>query len=175
MFEDTLELAENKLLLLYIFSKMKFSVSNNQITQIILENNFINYFTLQQYMTELVATNFIATLEEDNKHKYIITDKGKKVLSLFEDRISKDKLDQIDNYLKKQMENIKKEVTCTADYTIDDRNNFVVDLKALENDSLLIDLKVSVGSNKQARELCTKWKSNSSKLYNEIINILINE
>lgn len=175
MFEDTLELAENKLLLLYIFSKMKFSLSNTQITQIILENNFINYFTLQQYLTELVSANFIMNLEEDNKHKYSITDKGKKVLSLFEERISKDKLDKIDSYLKKHMENIKKEVTCTADYTIDDKNNFIVDLKALENDSLLMDLKVSVGSNKQARELCTKWKNNSSKLYNEIINILISE
>lgn len=175
MFEDTLELAENKLLLLYIFSKMKFSVTNNQITQIILENNFINYFTLQQYMTELVATNFIITLEEDNKHKYLITDKGKKVLSLFIERISKDKLSQIDSYLERQMENIKKEVTVTADYTIENKNNFVVNLKVLENDSLLMDLKLSVGSNKQARELCSKWKNNSSKLYNEIINTLINE
>ena len=43
MFEDTLELAENKLLLLYIFDKIKIPITNNKITQIILENNFINY------------------------------------------------------------------------------------------------------------------------------------
>ncbi len=174
MCKDTLELAENKLLLLYIFSKMKFSVSNTQITQIILENNFINYFTLQQYLTELVSANFIINIKEGNRHKYSITNKGKKVLSLFQERISKNKIDKIDDYLKKHMDNIKKEVTCTADYTIDNKNNFIVDLRALENDLLLIDLKLSVGSNKQARELCTKWKNNSSKLYNEIINILIN-
>lgn len=41
MFEDALELAENKLLLLYIFYKIKLPISNIQITQIILLCNNI--------------------------------------------------------------------------------------------------------------------------------------
>ncbi|MEG2354050.1 MAG: DUF4364 domain-containing protein, partial [Clostridium sp.] len=35
MYEDTLELAENKLLLLYIIDKIKIPVSNIQLTDIV--------------------------------------------------------------------------------------------------------------------------------------------
>lgn len=175
MFENTLELAENKLLLLYIFNKVKFPISNNQITQIILENNLINYFTLQQYLTELVSSNFIEYTDETNNHRFIITDKGIKVLSLFRNRISNNKIEIINRYLENQLENIKKEVTVTADYTIERKDNFIVNLKALENDSILIDIKINVCSNKQAKDLCQKWKSNSSELYNKIMQLLIND
>lgn len=175
MFEDTLELAENKLLLLYIFDKIKFPVSNNQITQIVLENNFINYFTLQQYLNELVSSNFLKYISESGNHRFLITEKGIKVLSLFKNRISNSKMEIIDNYLKKEIDSIKKEVTVTADYTIEQNDNFIVNLKAVENDSILIDLKINVGSNKQARSLCEKWKNNCSDLYGKIIQILIDD
>ncbi|GLC28740.1 DUF4364 family protein [Clostridium omnivorum] len=173
MFEDTLELAEHKLLLLYIFNKIKFPISKNQITQIILENNFINYFTLQQYISELLSSGFLVQIMDDNKHRLNITDKGNKVLSLFESRLSQNKKDAIDAYLKNHLQNIKKEVTVSADYTIEGSNNFIVNLRAFENNVILIDLKLNVASNKQARELCDKWKSNSSDLYNKIVQLLI--
>ncbi len=175
MFEDTLELAENKLLLLFIFKKIKFPVSNNQITQIILENNFINYFTLQQYLTELLSSNFLKYTDETGNHRFVITEKGIRVLSLFENRISEDKMKAVDDYLSEKINNIKKEVTVTADYTIENKGNFIVNLKALENDSILIDIKLNVGSNKDARDLCHKWKNDSSELYNKIIQLLIND
>lgn len=174
MFEDTLELAENKLLLLFIFKKIKFPVSNNQITQIILENNFINYFTLQQYLNELLSSNFLKYTDETGNHRIIITEKGIKVLSLFENRISQDKMDAVEDYLNKEIKNIKKEVTITADYTLGKKGNFIVNLKAIENDSILIDIKLNVGSNKDAKDLCHKWKNNSSELYDKIIQLLIN-
>ncbi|AKA71816.1 DUF4364 family protein [Clostridium scatologenes] len=174
MFEDTLELAENKLLLLFIFKKIKFPVSNNQITQIILENNFINYFTLQQYLNELISSNFLKYTDETGNHRIVITEKGIKVLSLFENRISQDKINAVEDYLNKEIKNIKKEVTITADYTIGKKGNFIVNLKAIENDSILIDIKLNVGSNKDAKDLCHKWKNNSSELYNKIIQLLIN-
>ena len=172
MQDNTLELAENKLLLLYVINEIKLSVSNNQLTQIILENNFINYFTLQQYISELVVSNFLEYIETNQKHRLIITNEGVRTLNLFINRISNTKKETIDGYLRKQMDNIKKEITITSDYTIEKENNFIVDLKAMENDLILIDIKLNVASNKQARDLCSKWKNNSSDLYSKIIQLL---
>ncbi|MCM0650635.1 DUF4364 family protein [Clostridium swellfunianum] len=173
MFGDTSELAENKLLLLYIFDKIKLPISNIQITQIILENNFINYFTLHQYISELVASKFLEYAGEESKHRLVITETGSKVLSMFGERLSKNKIETIDKYLKSNLEKIKKEVTVSADYTIENDNNYIVNLKAMENKIILIDLKVNVPTNKQARELCSKWKNNSAELYNNIMRQLI--
>ena len=61
MFEYNQELAENKLLLLYIFDKIQLPVSNNLITEIVLENNLFNYFHIQQYLSELVTSDFFST------------------------------------------------------------------------------------------------------------------
>lgn len=175
MYEDTLELAENKLLLLYIIDNIKMPISNTQLTDIVLENNFLNYFTLQQYIFELTSSNFIKSIEKEGKIRIGITERGSKILSMFFNRISPSKIKVIDDYLEKHIQNIKRQLTITADYTIDDNNSFIVNLGAAENESILIDLKLTVGSNKEARKLCSKWKENCSDLYTKLIEILIDE
>lgn len=172
MYENTLELAENKLLLLYIIYSIKLPISNNQLTQIILENNFINYFTLQQYLSELESAGFTKYTQKDGKQRLIITDKGSKVLIMFKGRISAAKISVIDSYLDKNMNQIKNETTVISDYTIEKDNNFIVNLKVTENDQIIIDLKINVPSKKHAMNLCSKWKEDSSQIYNDIMNLL---
>lgn len=175
MFDNTVDLAESKLMLLYIFSKIRFPISNNQITQIILENNLMNYFILQQYISELISADFLEYTRDNEKSRLLITQNGSEVLSLFQNRISSEKTEELDDYLNKHMDNIKREVTVTADYTIEHKNNFIVNLKAVENNSIIIDIKLNVASNKQARDICHKWKSNSSHIYSKLMELLINE
>jgi predicted transcriptional regulator len=173
MFDDTLELAENKLLLLYILERIKLPVSKNQITEIVLKNNFLNYFTLQQYISELIAAGFIEYTEVSGKNRLTVTSKGHKVLDMFLNRLSEDKTKIVDLYIEENINTIKQQIDLTADYTIANNNSFTVNLKAVEKGITLIDLKLNVVSNKQARDICTRWKNNSSELYNEIINILV--
>ena len=84
------QLAENKLLLLYILNKMNLSLSSIQITQIVLENTDINYFTLQRYIDELSKNNLIAKNLTQGKALYSITKEGKNTLDLFNSRLPKD-------------------------------------------------------------------------------------
>ncbi|MEG0774940.1 DUF4364 family protein [Clostridium sp.] len=175
MFEDSLNLAENKLILLYIFHKVNLPIPNIQLSQIVLENNFMNYFTLQQYIVELVESNLLTKISDKGKDRLVISESGKKVLNLFENRISYSNLQQLNEYIENKLPSIKKELTVTADYTIENNNSYVVSLIASENDIVLMDLKVSLASNKQARDLCHKWNSNSSDLYNKIIHLLLED
>lgn len=175
MFENSAELAENKLLLLYILQVLKRPISNSQLTEIILENNLINYFTLQQYISELVASGFSSYEEINDKKLLTITKKGENVLSFFKDRISPSKLNILDNYIKDTIDLIKKELTIQSDYTLTKNDNFLVDLRALEDNVTLMELKLSVPSKSQAASLCKRWKENPSELYNKIINLLFTE
>jgi len=172
MFDSTLELAENKLLLLYIVNRLDFPVSNAQITELILENNLMNYFTLQQYIDELTSSGFLIYKDMDGSKRLSITEKGKNVLELFLDRISPAKYKKAEGYITDHWEIIKKELTVSADYTIEGKNNFIVSLKATEKDRLLMDIKFNVASNQQARELCTRWKDHCPELYAKIAGIL---
>lgn len=175
MYENSAELAENKLLVLYVIKSLRQPISKTQLTEIILENNFINYFTLQQYISELEGSEFVGYVEKNNKKLITITPKGENVLSIFNDRISPIKRDIIDNYISKTIDNIKKELTIHSDYTIDKNNSFIVTLKALEDETLLMDLKISVPTKKQATTLCSKWKENPSDIYTKIVQVLFND
>ena len=175
MYESSSELAENKLLMLYVLKSIKEPISNTQLTEIILENNFMNYFTFQQYLAELAESKFVKYQEANDKKLLILTEKGDNVLSLFKDRISPSKISIIDVYIKDKIVSIKKELTIHADYTLGDSDNsFIVDLKAIEDQTLLMELKLSVPTKNQATSICSKWKENPSEIYTNIINILIN-
>ena len=50
------ELAENKLILLYILDKLNMPVSNLQLTKIVMENKLMNYFIFQQFLDEIVQS-----------------------------------------------------------------------------------------------------------------------
>ena len=175
MYENSAELAENKLLVLYVTDSLKCAITNTQLTEIILENNFINYFTLQQYISELISSDFLRYEIVNEKNLIRITEKGANTLSFFSDRISSIKKKIIDDYLLSIRDSIKKELTIHSNYTIGRDNLFIVDLQALENDNLLMSLKVSVPSKKQAISLCTRWKENPSDIYNKIMNSLFND
>ena len=175
MFENTTELAENKLLILYILNSLKGPISNNQLTEIVLENNLMNYFTLQQYISELETSEFFKYENHNDKKLLTITEKGENVLSFFKDRISPSKISVLDDYLSKKIATIKKELTIQSDYTPIKDDIFLVELKAFEDDSVLIDLKISVPSKKHAVSLCSNWKNNYSSIYTEIINLLITD
>lgn len=173
MFDNSIELAEFKLLVLFIINRVDMPISKSKITEIILENNFINFFTLQQYMDELLESSLLKYKEDEDKSKIVITEEGKGVLSLFKNRIDPEKVLQVDLYLKGKLNKIKDEISISGDYTIDD-NNYIVKLKAKEKKLILMELKLSVASKKQANDLIKLWKENSSDVYNKIIQIFIN-
>ncbi|WP_294376057.1 DUF4364 family protein [uncultured Clostridium sp.] len=174
MYESSSELAENKLLMLYVLKAIHEPISNTQLTEIILENNFINYFTFQQYLSELEEAKFVEYHKTNDKNLLVLTKQGDTVLSLFKSRLSQSKTSIIDQYIKEKIEAIKKELTIHADYTLGDNDSFIVDLKAVENQALLMELKLSVPSKNQAVAICNKWKDNPSDIYNSIINTFIN-
>lgn len=175
MFENSSDLAENKLLILYILKTLKEPISNSQLTDLVLENSFINYFTLQEYLTELEDAEFIAYKQIKNKDLITLTEKGENVLSFFGNRISPTQKELFDNYIADKIDTIKKELYIQSDYFPTKDNNFLVDLKAFEGDSILMDLKLSVPSKKHAITLCNKWQNSSSDIYNEIINYLLKD
>ena len=59
MFENSSEeLASHKLLILYILDKINMDLTNSQITQVVLETEMMNYFSLQQFYLSLWNLNF---------------------------------------------------------------------------------------------------------------------
>lgn len=174
MIFDTGILADKKLLILYLLSRMDIPLTKTQVTSAVLENNLIDFFTFQQCISELEETGLIKQVAYQKKQCYATTDNGKKTVDVFAHRISKNTSEIINNYIAKNKDTLKKESQVIAEYSKMGDKEYVVNLKVIEKELVLIDLKLSVVSAKQAKLICEKWKGSSEKIYSQLISSLIN-
>lgn len=174
VFDDKSKSALNKLIVLYILDRIEISITNAQITDIILVNNIINYFSLQECIAELEKSDLVKLEENQGQHTFQISEAGQRAVTSFINRIPKSNKTLINDYILKNKDRIKKESEIFADFTKNNENEYVVNLKVVENEIILIDLKLNVVSAKQARHICDKWNSSSSKIYGQIMDSLIN-
>ncbi len=88
MFENSSEeLAYHKLLILYILEKIKMDLTNSQITQVVLETEMMNYFSLQQLLSQLMESKFLTTYKDSDREYYALTQRGVESLEYFFNRI----------------------------------------------------------------------------------------
>lgn len=173
--ENTEELAQNKLLLLYIIKRSNKSLTNSQITEFVLEKNYMNYFLIQQYLSELIESNFVELIKEDDVEIYHILNKGQITLNYFEERIPVKIKEELDKEFFKKEEEQKKETQVVAEYFQKGESHYVVNLKLVENEETLFSLYLNVATISQAEMVCNTWKNNTEFIYQNFINILVNE
>ncbi len=166
------EVVENKLILLYLIDKINVPVSNLQITKLILENKFMNYFLLQQFINELSEGKFLDTETVDGKALYRITGTGRQSLEYFSGLIPPGIKAMIDNSFAAIRKNIRNETLITADFVPGNENEFVAVCKVGEDNFPLMEIKVTVGTRNDARAICGNWLKHSQDIYSEIINVL---
>ena len=174
MFENSSEeLAYHKLLILYVLEKANMDLTNSQITQVILETEVMNYFSLQQFLSQLMDANFLKIYEDSNKEYYTLTQKGIETLNYFLSRIPSQITEKLDEYIKLNKENLLADTQVKSSFVKQSDNEYIVNLRVIENQSNLIDLNLNVSSEKQAKLICDNWKKNASYMYAEIIELLI--
>ncbi|RKD31805.1 DUF4364 family protein [Thermohalobacter berrensis] len=172
--ENTKEVAQNKLLLLYIIDISEVPLTNSEITQFVLENNYMNYFMVQQFLSELTTSNFLQTVTEEGNEYYKLTEIGKDTLNYFIDRIPDNIKLQLSKSLQKKKEEMIKETQIIGNYYKKNDTEYIVSLKVIEKDITLFDLSLNVPSNKQAKLICKNWKENPQIIYKKIFELLAN-
>ncbi|TQY42062.1 DUF4364 family protein, partial [Clostridioides difficile] len=107
MFENSSEeLAYHKLLILYILEKIKMDLTNSQITQVVLETEMMNYFSLQQLLSQLMESKFLTTYKDSDREYYALTQRGVESLEYFFNRIPTSVTEKIDKYIDSNKENL---------------------------------------------------------------------
>lgn len=164
-----------KIMILYIIKTFELPMTNNQLTDFILEIELMNYFNLQQFTTELVESKMLEYSESEDTYYYLITEQGIQTLELFKERLTKGERERINQLVIEKKHTILKDTEVIADYDKIAENDYLVTLKVVENLKILFDLKLNVVTNKQAKVICNNWKTNAKFLYGDIINLLIKD
>ena len=165
-------LAENKVLILYILNKVQKAITNNTLYKIVLSALDMNYFYFQQFLLDLVKSDFVLTFDQEDQHMYLITDKGKRTLELTEDILPGILKLQVDTNLKYTLENANEENSIVAEYTPINENYYNVTCKIMENNECLFEVKTFAGSREQAKQIVDNWKRHAGTMYPSLLEIL---
>ncbi|MDR1689917.1 MAG: DUF4364 family protein [Clostridiales bacterium] len=172
--DNEYERIEGKLLLLYLIDQMDIPLSNNQISQFALNEDYMDYFILQQNLTEMTESGFLDKYQDNNTTRYTILDKGIEILDFFQKRIPTDIRNKINQYVLENRKTIKKDYEVTANYFYDHTNNeFIVKCGVYEDETMLMELNISVVSKEQAKTICANWKKNVKTLYGDTLASLL--
>ena len=154
-----------KLIILKMLSQVDHPLTNSQISEFILEKEYTNYFTLQQVLCEVEETGLVTRSNSRNSSLYHITAAGLATLHYFGNKVSEAICQDIQDYLKTNDVELRETFLTTADYYPGSKEDYLVRCQVREQDSTLIDLTLSVPSEKQAVSMCNHWKGKSQEIY----------
>ncbi len=177
MYDNTRALAENKLIILYLIEKIEVPLSNSEICQFAIEKNLMDYFSVQQYLSELVESGLLEMTSENNSTRYTITTDGEDTLNYFIKHISNYAKTVINTYAQENSKRIRAEYAITANYFQEMNNEYTVKCGVYDSDGTtsLMEISVNVATKDQARIICRNWKNNVVDLYGSIMRTLATE
>lgn len=161
-----------KLIVLYMLQNSEKDLTNSQISEFILEREYTNYFHLQQAISELVDADFLEMQTVSNASHYHITKEGIKTLSYFENELSSDIKQEVQEYLKVQGCHIQERILTPADYYETPQGGYAVRCQLIEKNSSLLDLNISAPSLDTAKSICRNWAKKSQDIYATIMEEL---
>lgn len=162
-----------KLIILFLLDKVDFDLTNGQISNIIIDLKYTNYFHIQYSISELLDTEFIIGEKIGSKTYYRITNTGKEALSFFNNMISPTIQKELTDYLKEHQYSLRDESSTLSEYFELRKDNYVVRLRVMEENEPIIDLSISVPSEDDAKNICDNWSKNSQEVYAYILTSLL--
>ena len=171
---DTIDnqLADNKLLILYILQKINNPVSYKELLELVISISDMNYFDFQQFLQDLLEDSFILKYIQNDEEIIELTDEGRNALELTIDMLPGIIKLKIDSSFKEQFSKIKDQFSVYARYTPITETNFTVTCKIIENSQTIFNLETSANSKEQAKQIVDNWNNNAEKIYPEILKLL---
>jgi len=172
---DRETLAENKVLILYILSKMNRPITNDNLLNLILKIRDMNYFYFKQFLIDLEENKYVIDYEKNGEIVYQITSKGRETLELTNDLLPGIIKLQIDSNFKENLRSLEDKSSVVAEFTPNSETDFVVQCKIVEHNTVIFQVQISANSREQAKLICENWKKNSETIYPTIINMFTAE
>lgn len=162
-----------KLMVLHLLKKVNFPLTNGQLSDFFTSRNYTTFFTYQEVISELIASNLIRSETIRNSTRYELTKEGEDVLYFFGKQISQGVMEDMDAFIRENKFQLRTEVGITADYRKTGTGDYSVVCKVQEGKESLIELKLSVPDEEQAISMCEKWSDSNQEIYSFIMKRLL--
>ncbi len=163
-----------KLIIMHMLNKVEFPLTNSQISQFFLENEYTNYFTVQKAIHELIEDGFVFSNVNRNTSYYHLTSEGRESLDFFESKIPAPIVDDVYMFLSRNKYELRNEIGTVSDYYRASNGDYIVHCQVKEAGSTLVEVNISTPDRSIASKMCANWedKDTSQKIYQYIIDSL---
>lgn len=169
------KIAQDKLKLLYILKYIDTPLTNAEITNFVLENDILDYFTLQYLLGDLCDSDFVVSSFKNGNKYYSISEAGADALDMFGEKLPEYFIRQVEqNFSSLKME-IKKHRELVGHYYKREEDEYIVSLQVMENGSVIFSLSVNVPDEDIAKHICRKWDNSPEEIFSSIIKALTSE
>ena len=163
------ESLELKCLILYVAARVSEPLSLTELQGLTMIDDGIDYFSFAQCLNELVQTEHLTV---DDDERYLITAKGVK-----NSLITADSLPQsVRNKARMVVEDFNRELLRKAQVAarVERRDNdtFTVVLHLSDDVDDLMDLRLLVASEEQAKALAERFRENPEEIYSKLMTAL---
>ena len=162
-----------KLTILYMLDKAGFPLSNTQISNFFLEQEYTDYFRVQEVIGNLVDADLIRAESTHSNTQYTLTSAGKETLNFFSDKITEGIRQDVLRFFEENKMELRQETSVVADYYKTTAQNYAVRCQVRSDNKSLIDLTLSVKTKEQAEAICNNWKKQHEEVYMELLDQLL--
>lgn len=162
-----------KMTILAMLDQVDFPLSNTQISNFFLEQDYTDYFTVQQILSGLLDSELIRAESSHSNTQYYITSAGQDTLKFFGDKISPAIQNDIKAYFEKNKMDLKNENAVVADFYRSTASGYNVRCQLKEKEISMIDLTIHVRTKAQAEAVCRNWKEQNMDIYTYLMDMLI--
>lgn len=171
--DATTTLAENKVLILYILTRISRDIKQDDLFKIITSINNINYFIFKQILTDLIDSKLVGSYTKEEEPVVRITSEGKNAYILTKDVLPGILKLKADNKFKEEFKNLAEESSVIAEFIPKNENSYTVKCKIIENNETIFEVRTFAGSRERAKKIVDNWNKNANHIYPKILDLLL--
>lgn len=169
------EPSEVKLIILYIIENFGEAIDNGQITDLFMDYAFVDYFTMQQYLDELVEMKLVEMDKPGGLRLYFLTAHGREAYKGYIQKIPLSVREKLLGSIKAYKKKERRESDISASFRQINELSYAAELSIRESGFPLLDIRLCVGSKETARAVCQRFRENPQKSYAALLEILTAE
>ena len=162
-----------KLTILYMLDKAGFPLTNTQISNFFLEQEYTDYFRVQEVIGDLVNADLINFESTHSNTQYTLTAAGRETLGFFKDKITDGIENDVKHFFEKNKLEFRQENFILADYYKTTNQNYDVRCQVRSDSTTVLDLTLAVTTKEQAEAICNNWKNSNEDVYAYLMDILL--
>ena len=163
-----------KLILLFIFEKMEFPLTDESINEIVARNEeWMTYMDFREALFLLMENKFVYQTTSGSQTCFNITQDGRSCLGHFYHKIPASIREEIIEFARENRQKFKRRQEYTWDYykNVDGTYTVVLRIQAQAAGDNLLEIKFKTDTRQGAKQASLRWREHAPEIYERLYNL----